>query len=224
MTPEIKLVIFDCDGVLVDSELLSASMVVEVFGEIGLNVDLPFVYKNFVGHAFTSVAANYAMTHGKNVPSDFVDSYRNRLLESFDRHLKPMAGIKVVLDQLNVPVCVATGASELRASRSLEVAGLTSYFQNNVYSSSMVPRGKPAPDVFLLAASSMGVHPENCLVIEDSTAGVEGGKAAGMTTWQFKGGVHFNHGYQHVRPPHLVDRIFDRMESFFEAAPQLQRR
>jgi HAD superfamily hydrolase (TIGR01509 family) len=219
----IKLVIFDCDGVLVDSELLSAKMVIEVLGEIGIHVDLPLVYKTFVGHSFTTVAAGFAQKLGRNIPANFVEEYRRRLLESFDLQLKKMPGIEAVLNQLNVPKCVATGSSPTRVAKSLEVTGLSVRFTNCVFTTSMVAKGKPAPDIFLHAAKTMGVHPENCLVIEDSTAGVDGGKAAGMTTWQFKGGVHFNHGYQHVLPPLLVDRVFDRMDRFFEAAPYLKR-
>ncbi len=219
-----ELVIFDCDGVLVDSELLSAQMVIEVFAEIGVAVDLPFVYKNFVGHSFTTVAARYARDHGRNVPIDFVEDYRRRLLESFEGRLKPMVGIESVLADLNVPACVATGSSPTRVAKSLDVAGLAHYFGENVFSTNLVPRGKPNPDIFLFAANAMGVDPEACLVIEDSTAGVKGAMAAGMTTWHFTGGIHFKHGYQHVTPPPLVERKFDRMSDFFDAAPELRRK
>jgi HAD superfamily hydrolase (TIGR01509 family) len=219
----IKLVIFDCDGVLVDSELLSATMVMTVLGEIGVKVDLPFVYQNFVGHSFTTIAAKFARQHGSNVPENFVEDYRRRLLASFEGSLQPVSGIETVLKQLNVPICVATGSSPNRVATSLSVTGLSDHFGKNIFTASMVDKGKPAPDIFLHAAKTMGVHPENCLVVEDSTAGVDGAKAAGMTTWQFKGGVHFNHGYQHVKQPLLVDRIFDRMDRFYDAAPFLKR-
>jgi len=220
---KIELVIFDCDGVLVDSELLSAQMVIEVFAEIGVSVDLPFVYKYFVGHSFTTVAAQYARDHGKNIPENFVEEYRRRLLESFDGHLKPMLGIEDVLSKLSVASCVATGSSPTRVAKSLAVTGLMHHFERTVFTTSLVTKGKPSPDIFFYAAKAMGVSPQNCLVIEDSTAGVEGGKAAGMITWQFKGGVHFVKGYQHVRQPLLVDRVFDRMECFFETVPHLRR-
>ena len=218
----IALVIFDCDGVLVDSELLSAQMVVEVFAEIGLNVDLAFVYHNFVGHSFTTVAAKYAREHGRGVPDSFEKDYRERLLQSFDGPLKAMAGIETVLDQLNVPFCLASGSSPARVNRSLEVTGLMPRFQNRIFTTSLVANGKPAPDIFYYAAKAMGALPEECLVIEDSTAGVNGGKAANMTVWQFTGGDHFNHGYQHVTGPELVDRKFNRMTDFFDPVPFLR--
>ena len=209
---------------LVDSELLSAQMVIEVFAEIGVTVDLPFVYKNFVGHSFTTVAADYARRHGRDVPNNFVEEYRRRLLESFEGRLQPMAGIEFVLAKLNVPICVATGSSPTRVAKSLDVTGLAHHFNKNVYSTNLVVRGKPHPDIFFLAAKAMGVDPQACLVIEDSTAGVNGAKAAGMTTWHFTGGVHFKNGYQEVTPPPLVDRKFDRMSNFFDAAPELRRK
>ena len=219
---KIALVIFDCDGVLVDSELISAQMVVEVFSEIGLNVDLSFVYHNFVGHSFTTVAAKYAREHGKNVPDSFENDYRERLLNAFGGKLKAMAGIETVLDQLNVPFCLASGSSPARVNRSLEVTGLTQRFKDKIFTTSLVAKGKPAPDIFYYAAEMMGAAPNECLVIEDSTAGVDGAKAATMTVWQFTGGVHFNHGYQHVAGPHLVDRRFNRMIDFFDPVPQLR--
>jgi HAD superfamily hydrolase (TIGR01509 family) len=217
------LVIFDCDGVLVDSELLSAQMVIEVFAEIGITVDLPFVYQNFVGHSFTTVAANYARQYGRNVPANFVDDYRQRLLQSFDGNLKPMAHIQSVLDHLQTPVCIATGSSPTRVAKSLAVTNLSHYFSQNIFSTTQVKHGKPSPDIFLYAARAMNTDPRNCLVIEDSTAGVKGAKAAGMACWHFTGGTHFNHGYQHVPKPPLVDREFSSMLNFFDGAPELRR-
>jgi HAD superfamily hydrolase (TIGR01509 family) len=220
---QISLVIFDCDGVLVDSEYLSATVLIEVFSEIGVTIDLPFIYANFVGHSFASVAAKHANAFGTNVPATFEQDYRNRLLASFVGRLQPMLGIEVVLDSLNVPYCLASGSSPMRVSRSLELTGLAERFENHVFTTSMVKNGKPAPDVFLHAAKIMNTDPANCLVIEDSTTGVIAGKAAGMETWQFTGGIHFNHGYERMPGPHLVDRRFNRMTDFFEEAPQLRR-
>jgi HAD superfamily hydrolase (TIGR01509 family) len=215
--------IFDCDGVLVDSELLSAKMVIEVFAEIGLHVDLPFVYENFVGHSFATVAAKYAREKGTNVPDNFEQVYRRRLLHSFEGKLTAMAGVESVLDQLAVPFCLASGSSPTRVSRSLEITGLLNRFDGRIFTTTMVAHGKPAPDIFLHTAKSMSARPQRCLVVEDSAAGIAAAAAAGMTTWHFTGGIHFNHGYQCVAQPLLVDRRFDRMNAFFETAPGLRR-
>ncbi len=221
---QISLVIFDCDGVLVDSEYLSATVLIDVFSTIGITINLPFVYANFVGHSFATVAAKYARQHGTNVSETFEQDYRNQLLESFVGYLHAMPGIETVLENLTVPFCLASGSSPTRVNRSLELTGLGGYFQDRIFTTTMVKHGKPAPDIFLHASAAMCVSPENCLVIEDSATGIAAAKAAGMTTWHFKGGSHFNHGYEKVPQPHLVDRQFDRMDAFFNTAPKLRRK
>lgn len=220
---KISLVIFDCDGVLVDSEYLSATILIDVFSAIGVSIDLPFVYENFVGHSFSVVAAKHARMYGTDVPEDFEQHYRNQLLASFTGNLRAMPNVTQVLDSLNVPYCLASGSSPTRVDKSLEVAGLRDRFRDRIFTTSMVKKGKPAPDIFLYAANTMGVSPAECLVIEDSSTGIAAAKAAKMRIWQFRGGIHFKHGYQNVEQPHLVDRQFDRMDSFFDTAPQLRR-
>jgi HAD superfamily hydrolase (TIGR01509 family) len=218
-----SLVIFDCDGVLVDSEHLSAQVLVETFAGIGVTIDLAFVFENFLGHSFPEVAARYAKAHGAGIPETFEADYRIRLLDKFSTDLKPMPSIENVLDELSVPCCLATGSSLIRVRQSLEVTALAWRFTDRVFATSMVARGKPAPDIFLHAAKAMGVAPAQCLVIEDSATGIAAAHAAGMTVWQFTGGCHFRHGYNHTGSSHLVDRTFDRMDRFFEAAPELRR-
>jgi HAD superfamily hydrolase (TIGR01509 family) len=219
---KISLVIFDCDGVLVDSEYLSAQVLVETFAEIGVSIDLPFVYSHFLGHSFSSVAAKFAKLHGTGVRESFETDYRASLLRRFSSELKPMPGVIDVLDSLAIPYCVATGSSPLRVTRSLEVTGLSSRVKDRVFTTTMVTRGKPAPDIFLHVAQKMGFPASQCLVVEDSASGIEAAKAAGMLVWQFTGGCHFQHGYNHQGTDHLVDRVFDRMDGFFDAAPDLR--
>jgi HAD superfamily hydrolase (TIGR01509 family) len=221
-TTEISLIIFDCDGVVVDSELLSATTLIEVFSEIGITLDLPFVYKNFVGHSFATVAAKFARQHGSNVSESFEQDYRRRLLHSFEGRLQAMSGIEYVLDSLRIPYCLASGSSPARVNRSLELTGLDQRFKNRIFTTSLVKQGKPAPDIFLHAAAIMNTDPKKCLVVEDSTTGIAGALAARMRTWHFTGGVHYNHGYQNVEQPHLVDRQFNCMSNFFETAAQLR--
>ena len=168
---KISLVIFDCDGVLVDSEYLSAQVLVETFAEIGVAIDLPFVFEHFLGHSFSSVAAKFAKLHGIGVRESFETDYRANLLRRFGADLKPMPGVMDVLDRLAVPFCVATGSSPLRVSRSLEVTDLAKKVNGNVFTAAMVTHGKPAPDIFLHAAAAMGVPPGSALQLK--TAPVE---------------------------------------------------
>ena len=142
---KISLVIFDCDGVLVDSEYLSAQVLVETFAEIGVNIDLPFVYTHFLGHSFSSVAAKFAKLHGTGVTESFETDYRASLLRRFSSELKPMPGVIAVLDSLAVPYCVATGSSPLRVTRSLELTGLTSRVKDRVFTTSMVTQRQTGP-------------------------------------------------------------------------------
>ena len=181
---KISLVIFDCDGVLVDSEYLSAQVLVETFAEIGVAIDLPFVFEHFLGHSFSSVAAKFAKLHGTGVRESFETDYRANLLRRFSSDLKPMPGVMDVLDNLAVPFCVATGSSPLRVTRSLEVTNLAAMVNGNVFTAAMVTHGKPAPDIFLHAAAAMGVPPGECLAVEDSASGIEAASAAGMIVWQ----------------------------------------
>ena len=219
---KISLVIFDCDGVLVDSEYLSAQVLIETFAGIGVSIDLPFVFEHFLGHSFSSVAAKFAKLHGSGVRDSFETDYRANLLRRFSADLMPMPGVIDVMDSLAIPYCVATGSSPARAKHSLEVTGLSSRVADRLFTTAMVNHGKPAPDIFLHVAREMGVPPSQCLAVEDSATGVQAANAAGMAVWQFTGGCHFRHGYNHPDTEHLVERVFDRMDGFFETVPELR--
>lgn len=187
MTP--ALVIFDCDGVLVDSEVLSADVLVTVAAEAGVAFDTAYVARHFLGRSFPTVAQTIRDDFGAVLPADFEMLYRSRLLERFDAELRPTPGIEALLERFAVPSCVATSSSPARVTRSLSVTGLDRYF-DRVFTASEVARGKPAPDLFLLAAASMGAEPASCLVIEDSLPGVLAARAAGMAVAAYTGGSH----------------------------------
>ncbi|TNC73304.1 HAD family hydrolase [Rubellimicrobium roseum] len=187
MTPD--LVIFDCDGVLIDSEVISAQVLVEVAAEAGLHFDQAYVRDHFQGRSFPAVAQSIRESFGVTLPPDFEATYRERLLARFETDLRPTEGIDRVLDRLLVPACVATSSSPPRAARSLAITGLDRRLPR-VFTASQVARGKPAPDLFLLAAREMGVPPSRCLVIEDSRPGLEAAQAAGMEVALYAGGSH----------------------------------
>ena len=185
----LDLVIFDCDGVLVDSEVISARVLVDLAAEEGIVFDVAHVRENFLGRSFPAVAQSIREDFGIPLSSDFEARYRARLLDRFEAELRPTEGVVKVLGRLALPACVATSSSPQRAARSLSVTGLDRFLPR-VFTASLVPRGKPAPDLFLHVAAEMGVAPENCLVIEDSRPGLIAARAAGMEVAFFAGASH----------------------------------
>lgn len=193
------LIIFDCDGVLIDSEIISAQMLIAELALNGVEIDLDYVAKHFLGRSYPTVLQQVRRAFGLDLPADFETRYRERLLAAFEREMKVMPGVTALLDRLALPWCVATSSSRPRAERSLEIADLSQRVGGRLYTASQVERGKPAPDLFLLASAEMGVEPARCLVIEDSLNGIRAGLAAGMTVWRFTGGSHLRG--QDLTPP-----------------------
>jgi len=219
----IALVIFDCDGVLIDSEIISASALVEELAQHGIAIEMSHVLEQFIGHPYAVVAGKIAAFARVPLPASFETDYRARLVQRFNAELRAMPGILDVLDDLAVPFCAATSSHPERAQRSLRAAGLAERFGERVYTVSMVARPKPAPDLFLHAAKAMRVDPTQCLVIEDSDLGIEAAQAAGMIAWQFTGGSHYQACHR-APPPNLApDRSFHDMADFFAGAPHLRR-
>lgn len=218
-----ELVIFDCDGVLIDSEIISARILIRQLGRVGVHVDFPYVQKNFLGRSWTKVAAEVRVNYGLDLDSDFEESYRSELLTAFETELQAVSGIETVLEELNAPACVATSSTPKRASRSLELSGLSGYFGDRLFTASQVANGKPAPDLFLFTAATLGVAPENCLVIEDSTPGLSAARAAGMEVWRFCGGSHLRGLSTEELAGDGGYRLFDKWSRFFEMAPYLRK-
>jgi HAD superfamily hydrolase (TIGR01509 family) len=223
--PQFDLVIFDCDGVLIDSEIISARMLIEELAGLGVVIDLDHVARHFLGRSYPTVMAQIREDFRLDLPPDFEDRYRDRLLDAFHRDLKIMPGVLDVLDDLSVPFCVATSSSPRRVEMSLRLTGLAGRTQGRVFTASQVPRGKPAPDLFLFAAGQMGHDPARTLVIEDSMTGVRAALAAGMAVWRFVGGSHF---HQMTRGLDAAadawpQRQFDDFAAFFQTAPGLRR-
>jgi HAD superfamily hydrolase (TIGR01509 family) len=197
-----KLIIFDCDGVLIDSELLSTEVLIGLLAQVGVTIDENYVRKNFLGRSFPTVAQTIRDRFSVELPADFEAGYRRLLLARFETELNPTPGISELLAGLTVPKCVATSSSPPRVSRSLAITGLDRFFGANVFTASQVARGKPAPDLFLFAAESMGASPSRVLVVEDSWPGVEAARAAGMSVMFYGGGAHMRDHLQDFA--HLV--------------------
>jgi len=220
---KIGLVIFDCDGVLIDSEILSAETLIDLLAGYDVAVDLDYVRRHFLGRSFPTVAATLRGNFNLDLPVDFERVYRRRLLEVFARGLKPTPGVIEMLSQLTTPFCVATSSSPERATRSLEIAGLTRFFGDRLYTASEVARGKPAPDLFLHAADCECVAPENCLIVEDSLPGLEAADSAGMTAFHYVGGSHMT-GTEAWTGGHSPGRVvFDNWREFADRLAALTR-
>lgn len=189
------LVIFDCDGVLVDSEMLSAGVLMACMAEEGFALSEDAFRSDFLGRSFAAAAARAHERFGRPLPDEFEGRYRDRLFAALEAELQPMAGVGAVLAAMRVPFCLATSSSPRRLALTLKAAGLAAFFAGRSFTASEVKRGKPAPDLFLHAAARMGVAPARCLVIEDSELGVRAGLAAGMPVWHFAGGCHVKAGY-----------------------------
>ncbi len=184
------LIIFDCDGVLIDSEVISARMLIAELKGYGVAMDMAFVSRNFLGRSYPVVLKEVRERWGVALPDRFEADYRARLLSAFERELTVMPGAVEVIGALGLPYCLATSSSPERLARSLDLTGLAPLFEGVSFTASEVARGKPAPDLFLHAARRMGAAPSSCLVIEDSLNGLRAGLAAGMEVWRFTGGSH----------------------------------
>ena len=184
------LVIFDCDGVLIDSEPLAVRADIACVAEEGIAQTEEEMLERYTGISLADMKADLEHRFGRKLRDDFEDRHHVLLMALFEAELKSMPGIDAVLDQLAGRICVASSGTPERLRHALGLTGLYGRFDPHVFSATMVHRGKPAPDLFLHAAARMGVPPAGCVVIEDSLPGVEAAVAAGMTAIGFVGGSH----------------------------------
>jgi HAD superfamily hydrolase (TIGR01509 family) len=184
------LVIFDCDGVLVDSEPISLRLLLETLARAGLALDPADARARFLGRSLASTREILREDFGLTLTDAALAEMRRRLHAAFRAELAPIPGIAQTLDALPCPYCVASSSQPERIELSLTVTGLWPRFRGRAFSATMVARGKPAPDLFLYAARALGYPPAACLVVEDSPAGIAAAKAAGMRVAAFTGGSH----------------------------------
>ena len=185
------LVIFDCDGVLVDSELIFARVLAEclIAAEFPTTVDEAIIFGFGTNRA--ALAAAVATRFGRALPDTFFETFAARSVAAFEReHLLPMAGVADLVAALDVPRCVASNGHLVRVRQRLAMTGLLPFFGSHVFSAIRVAHGKPAPDLFLFAAHQLGARPGDCTVVEDSVPGVEAAIAAQIPVVGFCGGSH----------------------------------
>jgi HAD superfamily hydrolase (TIGR01509 family) len=180
-------VIFDNDGVLVDSERLANTILAELLTEAGLPYTFDETVRDFMGGSMVSMRQQAEARLGAPLPADLEDRYHQRLFDGFAQ-LQPVPGVREVLDRLDadgITYCLASSGTHRRIHTALTAVGFWDRFEGRIYSSEDVAHGKPAPDLFLHAASSMGVKPADCVVVEDSPLGVAAANAAGMKVFGF---------------------------------------
>jgi HAD superfamily hydrolase (TIGR01509 family) len=221
------LIIFDCDGVLVDSEPIALDVLRDMLADEGVTLDADAISDRFLGRSLSSMTALIRQEFGVALPDYFPDRMRKRLFARFEQELQPIPDMADTLDTLASSgffYCVASSSQPERIAKSLDVTGLFSRFAPRVFSATMVARGKPAPDLFLHAAARLGFPPERCIVIEDSPAGIQAARAAGMTVFAFSGGSHASSENYHAAIKALEpDQRFDAMADLLHLADGTRR-
>ena len=181
-----ELVIFDCDGVLVDSETLGNRVLIEFVAEFGLKLEIEEAILLFRGCKMADCVAVIEQKLGKKMPSDFVTQLRTRTAKAFEYELLSIEEIEAALDKINLPICVASSGPIEKIELALRVTNLLPRFAGSIFSSYQIGSWKPEPDLFLFAAKTMGFEPQFCTVVEDSILGVRAGISAGMRVLWYK--------------------------------------
>jgi HAD superfamily hydrolase (TIGR01509 family) len=189
MNEHFDLVIFDCDGVLVDSEILAVEIDQRILAEFGWHLSTEEIVERFLGKSSATFTAHLEEFLGRALPADWEDQYTPLYRDAFATSLHPVAGITTALDAIPTLSCVASSGSHEKMRHTLGLTGLYPRFDGRIFSATEVAHGKPAPDLFLHAAAGMGVAPERCVVIEDSKYGVRAATAAGMHAFGYAGGL-----------------------------------
>lgn len=210
------LVIFDCDGVLIDSEIVAARLEAEAITALGLPMTAETICSRFAGTTTKEVWQTLERELGRPLPPGFFESHLAHVREVFSRELEAIPGARVALEALDRPYCVASSTRLPALVDNLATCGLVDLLDGRVFSASQVKRAKPAPDVFMFAASQMGADPADCLVIEDSVAGVTAARRAGMRVVGFTGGSHVTPGHAERLVAAGATAIFGHMREFHE--------
>ncbi len=184
------MLIFDCNGVLVDGEPIAGAVAAKEFTRAGVPMTPQMVARFFTGRRALDMVAAVEAATGRTLPANFATTLTTATLERLREELRPTPHAAYALSWLRGPKCVASSGTLARIRLSLEITGLARFFDTNAFSANDVPRGKPEPDLFLHAASEMGIAPADCIVVEDSPVGVAAAVAAGMTAIGFVGGSH----------------------------------
>lgn len=214
------LIIFDCDGVLVDSEVISCRVHAEVLTRHGYPITADEVLARFLGRSALAASREVEAELGRPLPDDFDAQLKAALFEEFAVSLQAVPHVAEALAAIAAPICVASSGTPDKIRTSLTRTGLLPQLAPHIFSATQVAHGKPAPDLFLFAATQMGAEPSRCLVIEDSVPGITAARAAGMTAFGFSGGSHCRTGHAETLIAAGARASFDDMRQLPEMIRQ----
>lgn len=200
-----KCVIFDCDGVLVDSEIITCKVLVAMAGELGLDIDLDYTVKNFMGKSLKHIMEYLDTQLDFPLPTTFEKEYRARTFTKFGEELQPIEGVHDLIAQLDVPFCVASSGPLNKIKTNLTTTQLADKFTDRMFSCYEINSWKPEPDIFLHAAKTMGFKPGECVVVEDSSVGVQAALAGGFDVFRY------SHNSNHQFSKHAKVTSFSHM-------------
>jgi HAD superfamily hydrolase (TIGR01509 family) len=217
----LDLIIFDCDGVLVDSEIISCRAHADVLTRHGYSITADQVLKRFLGVSDREARQTIEREIGRKLPDDFEAQMKQTALKRYASELAAIPYIGEAIAAIDLPKCVASSGAPEKIRHGLTSAGLFDTLAPHIFSAVQVARGKPAPDLFLFAAEQMHAAPERCIVIEDSVPGVTGGHAAGMTVLGFHGGSHCTAGHAELLRAAGAAVTFDDMRQLPDLIAQI---
>ena len=180
-----KCIIFDCDGVLVDSEAISARVFIQMLSELGCVLDFETVVQQITGTSMKENLAFFEKHAGRHLPENFEQEFRRRSFEAYKTDLKAIPGVHELIEKISVPIGVASSGPCKKIKLNLTTTGLIDNFKGNIFSSYDIGSWKPEPDIYLHAARQLGYEPTECVVIEDSVAGVKAARAGGFDVYVF---------------------------------------
>jgi HAD superfamily hydrolase (TIGR01509 family) len=218
----VDLIIFDCDGVLVDSEVISCRAHAETLTRHGYPITAEQVLERFLGVSDREARQTIETELGRKLPGDFESQMKQAALQRYADDLRTIPYVGEAIAAIGLPKCVASSGTPEKIRHGLTCAGLYDLLAPNIFSASQVERGKPAPDLFLFAAEQMQASPARCLVIEDSIPGITGALAAGMTVLGFHGGSHCRPGYADTLHAAGALKTFDDMRQLPDLIGQVE--
>ena len=205
-----KCVIFDCDGILVDSESIGGGVLLKMANSLGANLKSDSIDRLFKGKSLQACMENISKSVSIQLPIKFEAEYREKSFEAFKKGIQPINGKTDVIKNLKMPFCVASSGPESKIRLNLELTGLLPFFESNIFSCYAVKKWKPEPDVFLWAAETMGFKPNECIVIEDSLSGVRAAKAGGFDVFGYT-----EHDYNNELT-HEATKTFNSMDELLD--------